>query len=254
MLSRVSLAARAAPLSAARPPLPFPSRSHGFCLLPSRQLHALCDSHKRLGPPLHRAKSQKRFNSSGSTSSRSSDLDLPLGVVIGIGLLETGIWLHLWITTVAENRVSELRTELDDVRSKLRDNIRDVNSKIWKESHELRSDLADNVRSVRSELAKIGRQVHEHYLEFIPIQHRVRSVRLSPGDDTETEVRLAGLQREVQAVKWAQVEVPALKQQLAEVPALKHQVVALQARLDKLEKQKMERRRKKEEMANRRLV
>ncbi|KAL7339184.1 putative microtubule-associated protein, partial [Rhodotorula toruloides] len=196
----------------------------------------------------------KRFNSSGSTSSRSSDLDLPLGVVIGIGLLETGIWLHLWITTVAENRVSELRTELDDVRSKLRDNIRDVNSKIWKESHELRSDLADNVRSVRSELAKIGRQVHEHYLEFIPIQHRVRSVRLSPGDDTETEVRLAGLQREVQAVKWAQVEVPALKQQLAEVPALKHQVVALQARLDKLEKQKMERRRKKEEMANRRLV
>ncbi|BGP72436.1 hypothetical protein NBRC10513v2_005832 [Rhodotorula toruloides] len=162
--------------------------------------------------------------------------------------------LHMWISVVAENKVSELRTELWDVRSKLRDDIREVNSKIWKESRELRSDLADNVRSVRSELAKVDRQVHEHYLEFIPVQHRVRGVRLSPGGDTETEVRLAGLQREVQAVKWAQVEVPALKQQLAEVPELKHQVVALQARLDKLEKQKMERRRKKEEIANRRLV
>lgn len=107
-----------------------------------------------------------------------------------------------------EHKVGEVRTELYDVRRKLRDDVREVDNK-----------------------------VHKHYLEFLPIQYdhqKLKGVRSSAVD------------------KWDMDD--ALMRLRCEVGAVRHQQAALEGMFDKLEKQKLERRRKKEEMANRRLV
>ncbi|BGP34218.1 hypothetical protein JCM10296v2_006033 [Rhodotorula toruloides] len=186
--------------------------------------------------------------------------EVPVGVVIGVGLLGIGIWLHLWskqsitfpsvegltlrvrtVTTVAEHKVRELQTELYDVRSKLWDDIRNA-----------RSESASDVRSIRSELAKVDRKVHQHYLEFIPVQAKLRAVELRAIDPVADRSRvnavLGDVRDELGAVRQSQAQTQ------AEVGAVRNQQAALEGMFDKLEKQKIERRRKKEEMANRRLV